>query len=232
LNNELLRFVMSRINSSDRVFTFFLQHPDQVDHVIKMDGEAQNTTDLIVRKEFINSKLWTGTGKARIPIVQTPDWDTITRAVSLKFGDDCAERNLLIAKINWYGLKKDTPNLIKYHVEQIDRYGLELKGYAWKTINNMIYSDIFEHSEDKELLLKAANWAETIMQAHPGYPEEVDTYANLLYKIGRTQEAIAEEGKAVQIEEANAAKRNGSPDKVYRETLEKMKKGLPTWETN
>jgi Mn-dependent DtxR family transcriptional regulator len=48
----------------------------------------------------------------------------------------------------------------------------------------------------------------------------MDTYANLLYKLGRKEEAIAREEIAAEL----------SPDdKSFRETLYKMRKDEKTW---
>lgn len=48
----------------------------------------------------------------------------------------------------------------------------------------------------------------------------IDTYAQLLYKLGRKEEAIERQTKAVE-----AQKITGSPHASYAATLEKMKDG-------
>ena len=56
----------------------------------------------------------------------------------------------------------------------------------------------------------------------------VDTYANLLYKVGRTAEAMKWEEFA--IEKANERGEQGKDFlEVYKDTLDKMRKGEPTW---
>jgi hypothetical protein len=50
----------------------------------------------------------------------------------------------------------------------------------------------------------------------------IDTYANILYKLGKKEEAISWEEKAVTLV--------GEADKKsYQETLDKMKRGEKTW---
>jgi hypothetical protein len=50
----------------------------------------------------------------------------------------------------------------------------------------------------------------------------MDTYANLLYRLGRNDEAIEWEEKVVTL--------NPNPkDEEFVETLKKMKAGKPTW---
>lgn len=50
-----------------------------------------------------------------------------------------------------------------------------------------------------------------------GDPRLIDTKANLLYKLGKTDEAIALEEQAVATLPGN------------KQILDKMKQGLPTW---
>lgn len=50
----------------------------------------------------------------------------------------------------------------------------------------------------------------------------IDTYANLLHKLGRTKEAIEWQEKAL-------AKVDADSKAEYQATLDKMKKGEPTW---
>jgi thiol-disulfide isomerase/thioredoxin len=88
----------------------------------------------------------------------------------------------------------------------------ELNAYAW---------GIFENLSNKTLLNQALIWSKkTLGKDNPAY---LDTYANILYKLGQTKEAIEIETKVL----------NGTTDqdekKSYEETLDKMKKGKPTW---
>jgi hypothetical protein len=49
----------------------------------------------------------------------------------------------------------------------------------------------------------------------------IDTYANLLYKLGRKQEAISWEERALQMSNKRYAEE-------YRKVVEQMKNGEPT----
>jgi hypothetical protein len=48
----------------------------------------------------------------------------------------------------------------------------------------------------------------------------MDTYANLLYKIGKKEDAVAWEQKAINL---------STDKKVYQESLDKMNNGEKTW---
>ena len=52
-------------------------------------------------------------------------------------------------------------------------------------------------------------------------PALMDTYANILYKLGKKDEAIEWETKAMNAEPADKS--------TYEETLKKMKSGEKTW---
>ena len=52
-------------------------------------------------------------------------------------------------------------------------------------------------------------------------PMFIDTYANIIYKLGQKEEAIKWEEKALAL---------SNNEKTYQETLDKMKKGEKTWE--
>jgi len=53
----------------------------------------------------------------------------------------------------------------------------------------------------------------------------METYANLLYKLNRTDEAIAKEKEALRY----ANKKNGNLYKMMENKLRKMKAGERTW---
>jgi len=55
----------------------------------------------------------------------------------------------------------------------------------------------------------------------------LDTYANLLYKLGQKSKAIATEKKAIKLlKELNDVEKIAE----YEQVLQKMKSGVKTWE--
>jgi tetratricopeptide (TPR) repeat protein len=99
----------------------------------------------------------------------------------------------------------------------------DLNQYAWR---------VFEMSDKSDDLERALTWSYysqelfnglTRNTAHPmrlGHPAYLDTYAQILYKLGRVDEAIEWQTKAV-----DAQKVTGSKDDRFAQTLEKMKDG-------
>lgn len=144
----------------------------------------------------------------------TPDWAALAARVA-PFGP-VGEEILLRAKAIHYLNHGDWMNFVPAADEYIGKYGEyvrpeDLNEFAWKT---------FEKVNDKDALNKAIQWS-ALSYKRKEEPHYLDTYANLLYKSGRTSEAITAQEKAVALS-------NG--DKTLKETLAKMKRGEPTWQ--
>jgi tetratricopeptide (TPR) repeat protein len=118
--------------------------------------------------------------------------------------------------------------------------GVGVGGDSW-ALNSRAW-DVFRKCDDKAVLTKALGWIELSIGiarpiTHPEtepYPvQSLDTKANLLYKLGRVEEAIATEQAAIAQDIANAKKagttKGGFLFDEYSATVEKMRKGEPTW---
>lgn len=92
-----------------------------------------------------------------------------------------------------------------------------------EALNNIAWA-FFERTNDPLLLNKALLWSGRSLELNEQNPMYIDTHANLLYKLGQKEKAIAEEIKAVNV--ALSAKEE---TKSYEETLKKMKAGEKTW---
>lgn len=82
---------------------------------------------------------------------------------------------------------------------------------------------IFQRSLNRVDLITALSWIKPIMDIKKNsqfYPEMIDTYANLLYKLGEKESAVIWEEKAEKLR---------PNQKVFIDVLQKMKNGEPTW---
>jgi hypothetical protein len=118
----------------------------------------------------------------------------------------------------YYEHKKDTVNFINLLKEVFNNNDtiyspIHLNSFAWS---------VFENMADTSLLNKALAWSKQSLEQSRDEPAYLDTYANLLYKLGQTKEAIEIETKALELVKE-------SEKKSYQETLDKMKAGKPTW---
>ena len=84
---------------------------------------------------------------------------------------------------------------------------------------NYYAKNYFENVDDKMMLLEVLSWVESSLK-NDEKPMYQDTYACLLYKLDRKEEAIKEEEKAISKE-----KSNGGDTKQFEENLAKMKDG-------
>jgi D-mannonate dehydratase len=77
-------------------------------------------------------------------------------------------------------------------------------------------------------ILSAAQKAMSNVLKNNFNPIYVDTYANLLYKLGERNEALTWENKAIET----SIKNNGDPRDLndFKANLAKMQQGKPTWE--
>lgn len=99
------------------------------------------------------------------------------------------------------------------HAER-NRIGESLNNIAW---------EVFQQVSDKDLLSNALSWSKRSLELSPKNPSWLDTYANLLYKLGQKQEAISVEEQALCF----ADKKN---IKGLEDTLRKIKANEKTWE--
>lgn len=131
-----------------------------------------------------------------------------------------ADKVHLDDKLRGYAAKKDTANLIKYTMKRYEKYGLDTVGFGRANINNFVFYILFKHSTDRTVLKKGLAWMEVIMKVEPDFAPYLDTYANLLYKLGDKRSALKIQKRAVEQ----------SPDDVeIKENLQKMLDDIQTW---
>lgn len=153
------------------------------------------------------------------PLLQSGNvnWDSIEAAIVPKYGELAKER-VVAAKVLYYNDKKDWNNFGKYYKRHFDK--VLITGRNGLHINNMTWP-IFLYVNDKEVLNTAIKIMEyNIQKFDRNVANSIDTYANLLYKVGRREEALTQEKKAMSI----------SKDDAFKITYEKMLKNEKTWE--
>ena len=117
-------------------------------------------------------------------------------------------------------LGRDLPvferNYIEYFKTATGRSGMSINALSW---------EIFLYSKDP-MALEAAVAADkySLETFEPGNPYSVDTYASLLYKVGRVPEALQYEKRAVEL--------SGGQNNDINAVFDKMKAGKATWPTD
>lgn len=127
--------------------------------------------------------------------------------------------------INFHHTEKNCKNFVAAATYYADSFSSFLSANA---LNSWAWT-LFEYSNDKNELNKALEWSKRSSELQPDSPEILDTHANVLYKLGSVKDAISWQQKAVDVADAQAKKQNGIARPVFKESLEKMKRGERTW---
>ena len=207
---ENLKYIRSHTNSSkDRGFLLFYQNTGRINKLLGEPGNAEDMVEIIIGREeaepFIDLKAKT-----------VPSWDDLFKKIEKKYNRLYADRVIKLHKARYYEAKQQWPLFCKNIISYIDQYGSYVSRFA---LNNIAWK-IFLCSDDKKQLAAAAMWMkEKVVPFNEG--PDIDTYANLLYKMGQSAEAIKWEEKAMLAEPDN---------KGWQQTIDKMKRGVPTWQ--
>jgi hypothetical protein len=112
--------------------------------------------------------------------------------------------------------KKDFPNFEKVMVAYMKTYNNKISDGE---LNNIAWS-VFQNCPDMTCVSDVLDWGKRLKDNTD--PTLVDTYANILYKLGKKDEAIALETKAKSLA--------GDTDKAsFQQTIDKMRRGEKTW---
>lgn len=147
-------------------------------------------------------------------ISASPDWNELEKKIILKYGTS-GEEILLNTKATYFLNKKDWGSFIQSFTILVTKYR---EAVASRTLNDYAWA-VFENVTDTDLLQSALMWSKLSLEDF-SVAERLDTYANLLYKLGKRDEAIEWEQKAIAI---------NAHEIDFKMTLEKMQRGEKTW---
>ena len=156
------------------------------------------------------------------PDVPPVDWGATSNALLAEFPAE-ADYIILESKARYYLMKHELAEYEVAETHYMDRFANELQGYY---INEAAWT-AFQVSNNREFLLLAAEWSKRLIDGREvPNSNDLDTYANLLYKAGRHDDGIRWEAEALTIatEEKNAAHID-----AFSKTIQKMKAGGKTW---
>lgn len=228
LSPELAEYLASFSNlfsSKDPISKILFEHPDSADILLARPGLSKWFTENVVYREIISPSLKHNDKYS----LKEPDWEKLERQIRNKYNQQVAETTILNAKLEWFNDKKDWNNIIKYTIEKTDLGGPDTVGISTSFLNNMVYNLIFKRGTDTWALKKGVSYMELLLTIAPEKDTWLDTYANLLYKLGRKKEAIKHEKKALQI----ARKRNDKEyEGEYLKTIKMIEMNQPTWPIN
>lgn len=217
------------LNSQGKRFLFFYNDGDKIDKVMNKKGYSQAIVDRTIQAEIVTPFYKEQPGGTVMsggmmmsntkPDYTEANWSKLYKSIRNKYNATYAKRIVTSARIDWYEKHNNFTTFAKYYIQKLEMDGGD------PFLNNRAF-DIFITVTDKRILNKLIPWMEKAVKQYPRWPEGLDTYANLLYKAGRREEAILWEERALFF-----AKENGNKNYIegYRKVIEQMKKGEPTY---
>jgi thiol-disulfide isomerase/thioredoxin len=225
LTNENIRFLSSFTESTrDTSFRILFNCLDKFRSrnqftyfIARSNVEACITREEIDRFLFSNDKF---NEHAK------PNWRQIERSIEKKFGKYYADKLVLDGKARYSAGFKNLPNYFKYRSILLKRYRSDMSN---DQLNTFCW-EICQLSNDTKSVAIAAEAMSDVVTTEKDsanlLPASVDTYANLLYRLGKVNEAISQEKLALFYAE-NYEK--GRMVEEQRVTLARMEKGEKIW---
>lgn len=191
-------------NSKSKGFELILKDPKKVDAVLGK-GKANE----ILGNVILNENVYPGLRKP------TANIDSLIAVASAKYPTVDMRKSTDLLRIQFYQGTKKWDKFQPAVLDYMKKYGSEvtaemLNSFAWA---------VFENCKDPDCVASALAWSKrSVEETQEKDPAILDTYANLLYKLGKKSEAIAMQQKAVNLVPTD---KKGD----YQATLDKMKKG-------
>ncbi len=211
-NLQILQSITQK--SSDRGFGIMMDSAAQVDAVL-----GKGTADGLVQNIIMREEVYPVMFPKRVASpkdLEEPDWSVIDKNLQDKYPARAAaisDYSKAIFYMNKGDYDKFGPAIVTYmksHGETLSDE--QLNEFAWT---------VFQHCSDETCLQNAMEWSRRSFE-RSGTPGFMDTYANILYRLGRKDEALEWEGKAKEA--APEGDKAG-----YQQVIDKIKAGEKTW---
>lgn len=192
-------------DSKSKGFELIMKDPKKVDAVLGK-GKSNEILGGVILKENIYPGL-------RKP---TANIDSLIAAAKAKYPAVDITKSTDLLKVQFYQGTKKWDKFQPAVMAYMKKYGTEVDA---EMLNNFAWA-VFENCKDPDCVASALIWSKrSVDETKEKEPMFLDTYANLLYKSGKTNEAIAMQQKAVDLVPAD---KKGE----FQATLDKMKKGI------
>ncbi len=220
---SMLTFNLDLINhSNSRAFGYLFARPDKVDSLL--GDMAVYDAASIIRKIIITEEVLPLYEQRKLSTSYSPKWRKLKRRIEMRFSREHANWVVRYSKIPWYQSEKNWSAYSTSVVEFVEAYKPDIE---WFFLNNYCW-EIFKRSNRKSELRKAISWQKALVDTLQN-PNEFDTYANLLYKIGEIDSAINWQKKAIGLQKQLTARHGHKENPAFTENLDKMYRRIPTW---
>lgn len=195
--------------SADTGFVIFSKNASMVNAVLG-GFEAQRKVMDVISGEEISPYT-----KDKNAVV---DWDAIEKKAVAK-NEELGREVVYGYRMMYHLDRKELPEFTKYY----QLYFSRAIGRSIFHVNNVSW-ELFKKSDDTAALNLAVKAMKFDLENYTGHnPNMIDTYANLLYKTGKKDDAIYWQTQAISKSTIKEQKER------LMDVLEKMKKGEPTW---
>jgi len=215
-------------SKSDRAFDVFYHHADKVDKILGIPGYAHSrVVRMVITTEF------TPLLKKAERNNKEPNWQNIHKYIAGKFDVNVADEVLVQGKVDWNEFlvqnQKDEqywPEFVDAQFNRVVYFRWDTVKAAYSTVNDVVFTFIFLHSDKPEQLKAGVDWMKTIVKDHPDNMDVLDTYACILYKTGEFLPAIRAEEKVLEI----ASQKNDQYKINYtNQAIATMREGGKIW---
>jgi len=219
------------LNSSDKIFKLCYSNSAEINKIKNEEGWAESIVKFTVIREELQNKLT----KKGIQVFKNPNWNKFTSIIIKKYPKVNVEKLVLEYQIAYYRKFKEWTEWAKFQDIRIKQLNVNAfkPGEAFWELNLPAW-DVFLYCSDKKILVKALEWSELSIKIDKNNSNDqcLDTRANLLYKLGRIDEAIQQEKEAIEL--SNQIAKKMGKDKGYLvdsyfAALDKMRNSKPTW---
>jgi len=227
-------------SSRDAGFDLYLNHTTAVNDIMGKYYAERKVMNIIMeenkyvidaKKRSEEGKVITGyvngqpvfdnSSKSKSASTKDPDWNMMKKSIGYQYGSYYGDRVTKWIKIFYYKQKEKWNQYVESMINYVEPYYDDVK---IGQLNEFAF-EIFTHSNRKDELEKARAWSKQTVDSGANDVflfSYLDTYANLLYKLGYRSEAIAFEERAVQLSE-------GDYKEAFAQTLQKIRNGQKTW---
>ncbi len=219
------------LKERDLFFHLCLDYPNIVDTVGRHRiGWAMNC----VKRTLTEIELKDDLIKENKPIFKNPPWKEIAESIHDKYPTVDVNDLLLEFKIRYYrSFALDWKEWFNYKDQKLNQLYSKKDAILEIELNIFGAWDVFLHCNNKKVIRRSLKWIDWALKLNSTSDAYMDTKANLLYKLGKIQDAIEEEHKAF---EAISAYYKSHPKKIlldiadgYARTIEQMKVSKPTY---
>lgn len=145
--------------------------------------------------ERVNKKIAQAAQKGIVKAVDKKDKKLIEKVkdIFVETDKELGEEKAYQAEISYYNGIEDWKKFAKVATKYFDEYEIDNPSY----LNNLAWT-CYERIDDKNVLTKAEEWILQSIELDSQYHNN-DTYASILYKLGKDEEAILAAEKAITI---------------------------------